>query len=392
MSSFNSPILNKLSMVVSPNGDIDWHALEEIGFGEWFYKMRAIPQEYDYHAEGSVYNHTKLVAETMVTLPEFGECNEEEQLILFLSALLHDLGKIKRTRVEDGKIISPGHSAKGATMAREFLWKDLGLSGSEEKQRIREAVCLLVRYHSFPPYATKDDNALYKLLKIVANKELTPSFSARLLYILSKADVMGRICFDMDVQLEKVEFFKLFAEDFGCFNSSYSFEDNYTARAYFQGKTDWPKDSLYSPNWGEVILLSGLPGVGKDTFIANNFSTLPVVCLDDIRRRLGVLPTEPQGTVIATAQEEAKEYLRKAQPFVWNATNISAQIRQKQISLFERYGASVRTIFLETEWEEGLRRNKEREAVVPQSEIEKMLSKLELPERYESENVEWLIN
>ena len=84
--------------------------------------------------------------------------------------------------------------------------------------------------------------------------------------------------------------------------------------------------------------------------------------------------------------------MRKAQPFVWNATNISTQIRQKQISLFERYGAGVRTIFLETEWEEGLRRNREREAVVPQSEIEKMLSKLELPERYESENVEWLIN
>ena len=110
-----------------------------------------------------------------------------------------------------------------------------------------------------------------------------------------------------------------------------------------------------------------------------------------IRKRLKILPVEPQGVVIATAQEEAKEYLRKKQPFVWNATNVTTQTRGKEIELFERYDARVKTIFLETEWEENLARNASRPHPVPSVEIEKMLSKLELPEAKECQTVEWRI-
>ena len=60
-----------------------------------------------------------------------------------------------------------------------------------------------------------------------------------------------------------------------------------------------------------------------------------------------------------------------------------------QISLFEAYGASVEVVFLETEWETQMNRNRSRNAIVPTSVIENMLSKLTLPERYESESVLW---
>ena len=85
----------------------------------------------------------------------------------------------------------------------------------------------------------------------------------------------------------------------------------------------------------------------------------------------------------------AKERLRKKQPFVYNATNLSKDIRQKQIDLFEKYGASVKIIFLETPWEEEMARNQSREAEVPQQAIQRMLQKLEMPERSESEAVVW---
>ena len=98
-----------------------------------------------------------------------------------------------------------------------------------------------------------------------------------------------------------------------------------------------------------------------------------------------------QGKVVAAGYEEARSYLRKQQPFIWNATNITAQMRTAQISLFEQYGAAVKTVFLETEWAEQLRRNAERKAKVPVSAIERMLSKLEMPERFESESVVWEI-
>jgi predicted kinase len=111
--------------------------------------------------------------------------------------------------------------------------------------------------------------------------------------------------------------------------------------------------------------------------------------INRIRKELNVSPTEKQGKVVSFAQERAREYLRKKQPFVWNATNITAQTRSMQISLFEAYGASVEVVFLETEWETQMNRNRSRNAIVPTSVIENMLSKLTLPERYESESVLW---
>jgi predicted kinase len=136
--------------------------------------------------------------------------------------------------------------------------------------------------------------------------------------------------------------------------------------------------------------MSGLPGTGKDTYIKKNFPTLPVVSLDDIRERIGVSPTENQAPVVLEAHNEARALLRKRTPFVWNATSITADLRNKQISLFEEYGASVRCVWLETGWEEELRRNRERERNVPEAVIERMLSRLELPEAYECERVEWI--
>ena len=392
MASFECDYLNKLLEVISLyDGDKLWCAIEELGFKSLLDKMQKVPQQEEYHGEGNVLNHVKLVCQSLVSFDEFKRANDEDKIVLFLSALLHDVGKIKRTRIEDGKIISPGHSARGAIMAREFMWKDLGLSGTTETQRIREAVCTLVKYHSFPPYAIKDDDALVRLLQITALGELTLAFSAYKLYLLAKADVLGRVCADQDEQLEKVELFSILAEEYDCLHKPYAFKDSYTKHAYFLGKTNWPSDSLYNSTWGEVILLSGLPGTGKDTFIAKHFPHMPVVSLDTIRKKLDVAPTEPQGAVVAVAMQKSKEYLRNKQPFLWNATNITAQTRHKLISLFEKYNASVKTIFLETEWSEELDRNLAREDVVPQAEIERMLSKLEIPEPFECEKVEWVI-
>lgn len=390
MEIFNSPKLNRLFDFVPQAGDkVNWRALEESEFGLFLEQMTKIPQEYDYHQEGDVCTHTKMVVEALVSFDEFKLSSNKDKLILFLAGILHDIGKIRRTRVEDGRMVSPGHALKGAIMARGFLWKVVGLSGNLEEREIREAVCLLIRYHSYPPFAVKSHKR--RLFEILSNSRLATEFDARKLYLLEKADVLGRISIDGDEYLEKVELFKLLAEENGCFEKPYVFSDDYTERQYYLGKTEWENDQLFDDTWGEVVLLSGLPGTGKDTFTLENYGHLPMVSLDNIRKRLGVLPTDSQGMVINVAQEEAKEYLRKKQPFVWNATNITSQIRQKQISLFERYNAKVKTIFLETEWQEGLRRNGERLDSVPIAEIEKMLSKLEIPERYECEKVEWTI-
>ena len=135
--------------------------------------------------------------------------------------------------------------------------------------------------------------------------------------------------------------------------------------------------------------MSGLPGTGKDTWIKHNVPDLPMISLDDIRSANKISPTAPQGKVANIAREQAKEYLRQHQPFVWNATNITAQMRELLISLFETYHAHVRIVYLETGWQTLLGRNRSREDAVPQSVIEEMMGKMTLPEAYEAGKIEW---
>ena len=90
------------------------------------------------------------------------------------------------------------------------------------------------------------------------------------------------------------------------------------------------------------------------------------------------------------AQQRCREHLRAHEPFVYNATNLTPSIRAGLVQLFEEYGAWVRIVYLETGWEEQLRRNRERVAVVPESAIGHMLDKLSPPEGYEARAVEYL--
>ena len=374
---------------LDPSERINWSILEQTALSGVFTMMDRTPQNPEHHGEGNVGIHTRAVCEQLVRLSEYHTLPDRDKQILFVAALLHDIGKIKCTKTEDGIIISPHHASVGAIKAREWLWRDLGLCGSKETQGFRESVCNLIRYHSFPPHAVSRENGERSFQKIASNGELADGFSVRKLCLLEKADVLGRISGNNDEWLENIEYCLMLAEDFECADAPFSFPSDFTKRAYFKGKTDWKKACLYDDSWGEVILMSGLPGTGKDTWIRENLPNMPMVSLDEWRVRLGISPVGNQGAVVAAAKEQAREYLRKKQPFVWNATNLTAQLRSAQIDLFEDYGACVRTIFLETEWDEQLRRNEEREACVPQSAIENMLAKTVLPERHESAWVEW---
>ena len=342
-----------------------------------------------YHGEGTVWAHTKAVCEALVKLPEFEKLSEQKQQVLFLAALLHDVGKISTTRKEDGKWVSPNHAPVGARMARQLLWLEWGLCGTQKAQQLRETVCNLIRYHSIPAHVIDDPDGKRKLLSIAANGALCPMFDLELLCLLAQADALGRICGDQNRMLEQVGLCRELARESDCLNGPFAFSSDHARQGYLSGRTAQPQVELFDDTWGPVILLSGLPGTGKDTFIRQHYPELPVVSLDQLRQQLGVSPTDKQSPVLEAAREQARTFLREKQPFVWNATNLSPMVRARQLELFADYNACTRIEFLETPWSEQLRRNAQRKDAVPEQAICHMLEQLVLPEAKEAHQIRW---
>lgn len=372
--------------------NMDWNGIAS-ALSSFAGPMSKTEQDPKFHSEGDVWTHTKQVCETLVTLNAFRALSEEKQQAVFLAALLHDIGKVPTTRWEDGRWTSPNHTLVGSKMARQFLWQTLGLCGTPEKQQLRETVCNLIRYHSFPPHAIDDPNGRRKLLAMAANGQNCPMFTLELLCILCEADACGRVCADEQdrVQMaEQVQLCREFAKEAGCYTEPFPFPSPHTRFSYLSGKDIIPEAELYNDTWGEVILLSGLPGTGKDTWIRENCPHMPMISLDETRRELGISPTENQRKVVDVARDRAKELLRAKRAFVWNATNLSPMVRSRQIQLFSQYGAACRIVYLETEWGEQFRRNAARAEVVPESAICRMMDDLVLPEVKEAHRVDWL--
>lgn len=384
--------MNELTEIVpsEPDFTIDWNRIENGFMHIYAADMARTQQNPKYHAEGDVWTHTKMVCESLVSYDMYRQLSDRHRQELFIAALLHDVGKISTTRLENGEWTSPNHAIVGANIVRELMWRDYGLCGTKELQNFRETICLLVRYHMTAPYIFESNDPDFRLIKTASNGELALDFTLKLLFILSKADVEGKISENNRKSSETVILDAELAKEAGCYHHPLRFSSSYAEFAYLLGRNVTPDTELYNDTQLEVILLCGLPGTGKDTWINERYADYPVVSLDDIREEYGISPVGDQQEVVRIAKARAKQYLRDKQSFVWNATSITTDIRSQLINLFVRYHAYVKIVFLETEWEENRRRNSERLDKVPESVIERMLKKLILPERFEAHEVEWI--
>ena len=122
-----------------------------------------------------------------------------------------------------------------------------------------------------------------------------------------------------------------------------------------------------------MTVISGLPGAGKDTWISDRMPGLPVISLDALRIELDEEATGSQGRVVQAAREKAREFLRRQEDFVWNATNLSRDLRTQLIDLPTAYRAQVRIVYVETSPDTLFRQNRERSNPVPAEAIERML-------------------
>ena len=344
-------------------------------------ELRHCCQDQRLHREGDVLTHTTLVCDSLVEDSAWRRLPTEARNVIFAGALFHDVAKPAKTlRNADGSITSPGHAAAGAKLARSLLYREGGsLSGFSS----REKVVSLVKHHGLPLHALDRSNPVRTVIRASL---LTPGAH---LVTLARADVAGRICEDQADLYTRIDLFEEICREAKCLPSSRGFPSDIGRFLYLQGERDEPDCEPYDETAFETVLLSGLPGAGKDTWIARNASHLPVVCLDAIRRKMGIAPDDKQGAVIQQAKEEARVLLRKKQAFVWNGTNITSALRAPLIQLFRGYKARVRIVYLETSYRQLLQRNQKREAPLPPGVLQRLIDRLEPPELSEAPSVLW---
>ena len=350
---------------------VDWNKIES-NF-DWVRDMQEVPQDPIWHAEGDVLTHTKMVVEALINLPEFAELDEQEKHILFASALLHDVEKRSTTSVEmingEERIVSPRHAKKGEFTARKILYKEIPTPFS-----MREQIAKLVRLHGLPLWAIQRRDPR----KEVINASLV--VNTKYLSMLAKADILGRICEDQNEILYRIDLFSELCHEHNCYGKPRAFASNYARYTYLNKSNSSPDYIPYEDLKFDVYVMCALPGSGKDSYIKKNLD-LPVLSLDDIRREHKIAPTDKKknGQVVQLGKEKAKTFLRASESFVFNATNVSSDMRSKWISLFTKYGARVKIIYIEVPYKQLLHQNRNRDYSVPEKALEKLITKLEIP-------------
>lgn len=342
-------------------------------------QLAGCPQDSVHHAEGDVLIHTRMVVEALASMPAWQALPQPEREIVFTAALLHDVAKPACTRVEDGRITSRGHSKRGAILARSLLWSmDLPMEA-------REQIINLIRYHQIPFFLIDRPDARRTLF------EVSQSARCDLLALVAEADARGRVCTDHQKLLDNISLFVQYAGEQECLSGQRQFPNDHSRFLYFRKEGRDPEYTAYDDTVCEVVMMSGLPGAGKDFWVAENLPALPVISLDRLRRDMKISPTANQGPVVSRAREAAREHLRKKRPFIWNATNISRQIRELSVNLFAAYNARVRIVYVEAPEERLYAQNRERADAIPAEVIHKLTARWEVPDLTEAHRVDWVV-
>ena len=360
-----------------PEWRLPWDAmLDEYG---WLRDLHDCPQDAIHHGEGDVGTHTRMVCEELLRLEGWRGLPETERRTLFAAAVLHDVAKPECTRHEEGRITSRGHSRRGAVKARALLWR------MEVPFDQREEACGLIAVHQVPYWLIDRPD--------IRRKAVETSWTTRgdRLALLAEADVRGRICADKQRLLDNVGLFAEQLREMECLDRPYPFASDHARVLFFADDRRAPEATAHDAPRCEAVLMSGLPGSGKDHHIRTRYADWETVSLDDIRAELGIDPADGQGEVVNAARERAKELLRRGERFVWNATNLSRPLRKMTLELLLSYKARVRIVYLEVPPALQLEQNRGRPRRVPEAVIERLVGNWEVPTEMEAHEVERLV-
>ncbi len=357
-------------------------------------------QDSEWHGEGDVAIHTSMVLDEI--WKDVAGASPEHRVVLVLAALFHDIAKPLVTRETEVRgrmrITAPRHAEKGRNYLALRL-PVLGLSGEMQDQ-----VLALVGYHHHPRkwVLSEADGASYAQLARMVD------FTS--IIALEKADLRGRICPDLEQQLEQLEWFKLQADEYeiglwrdeiwlsAMQNAFAGRNESFHRHAAAHGRKDFEEGCIKSveeavarayqlrDNPAVLTILAGPSGSGKSTWVEGFAADVDVVSLDDLRQRIAGKRSDQSknGLVMQAAKEELKVFLRAGKSVVWDATNTRRDGRSWVSRLGFDYGAYVRIVAFRNSVDTLYQRNRKREESIPTAVLTKQIDAFEWPTLDES--------
>lgn len=377
-------------------------------------KLKETEQDNIWHAEGNVYIHTNMVlkeAFDLIYANNSFNLSMEDKISLVLSSIFHDIAKPITTKedLRNGliRIVSPKHEDKGVNyLATKLMNTDLDFE-------IINSILGIVKYHQIPKLIVIKNQATFNnLLKLSLVNEL------KLFYLFATFDIKGRTSIDKEEQLEYIELFKVFAEDYNLFdkNNKVAFveetkkqinsviekhnlfikniEDLYDYHLYELSNEIifTPEESVFKylekQKKSKVILLSGISGSGKSTYlkILNVNNEYKVINLDQIRFELTKSEDiqSKNEEVLRIAYGQLQNYLRNKENVIFDATNLRFDFRDKIINLCNKYNSLSKIYYFQSSKEISLLNMKNRDRKVDINILEKQENDLQYPILFEN--------
>lgn len=373
-----------------------------------FNEFKTTEQDIVWHAEGDVHIHTDMVLNETYKIISENKFSESEQFVLILSALFHDIAKpittknVFHDKLKRNCVIAPNHEQKGMDYMFHTLLNYVNSKNNEFKEFMtyEEAIDIItaVGYHQAPKKIVSSDFNQYSLANLA--RKVKPY----LIYYLEIADYKGRTCDDTESQLDYLHLFKSYMEDYGYFygfdKKSLNIDNDYVLHKGFDllanGQISMFEEAeakffKQKNEHSELILLCGISGVGKSTFIKNNYSDYKIISLDDIREELTFRGDQRDGAEIARiAKERLKLLLPKNEKIVFDATNIRRDLREKVLTIGHNYNALNRVVFLNDSLDNIIAKDKDREYSVGEKVIRDQNHKFQTPDKSEAHDVSWI--
>ena len=169
------------AMLKSKKPSVFFNTLRQMNqLSTWFPEVESmigVPQSFKYHKEGDVFTHTMLVLDTLATSYRDTATNP---IGLMLSALFHDLGKIRATTTENGEVHSYKHEMYGVEIAFNALYR------ITEENDLINYVLNMVENHMRPHHLYNSESRIKK-----TNKMFDESVSPFDLIYLAYADTLS---------------------------------------------------------------------------------------------------------------------------------------------------------------------------------------------------------